>query len=99
MYQHGRGVTPNFSEAVIWCRLAAKQGYADAQNTLGWRYQYAKGVIQNYEEAIQWYRKAALNRDMPMLRLILGSCLRGGIKCEMCNNQDLWQLVIKSVNY
>ena len=37
-----------------------KQGYADAQHTLGWRYQYVKGVnAQNYVEAIKWYGKAA----------------------------------------
>ena len=60
MYQHGRGVSQNSSEAAQWCRRAAEQGYADAQNTLGWRYQYVRGVgAQNYDEAIRWYRKAA----------------------------------------
>ncbi len=39
--------------------MAAEQGYAIAQNNLGWMYQEGKGVQQDDAEAVKWYRKAA----------------------------------------
>ncbi|HIF10918.1 MAG TPA: hypothetical protein EYQ81_14500 [Sneathiellales bacterium] len=44
--------------AVYWFTLAAKQGNADAQNSLGTIYQYGRGVTQNYATAQKWYRIA-----------------------------------------
>jgi hypothetical protein len=40
-------------------RLAAEQGYAPAQDNLGWMYQKGRGVPQDYKEAVKWYRLAA----------------------------------------
>ena len=42
-----------------WYRLAAEQGYADAQNNLGVCYHNGKGVAKNRATAIRWYKKAA----------------------------------------
>ena len=50
-YQH--------TQALPWCRKAAEQGDAAAQNYLGWMYQNSFGVTQNDFEAVKWYRKAA----------------------------------------
>jgi len=40
-------------------RLAAEQGYADAQFNLGNMFTNGQGVAQDREEAIRWYRLAA----------------------------------------
>lgn len=53
------GVEKDYIKAVEWYRKAAEQGYAPAQNGLGYCYQYGQGVSQNYEKAIEWYIKAA----------------------------------------
>ena len=47
------------TEAVKWYRLAAEQGYAMAQNNLGFMYANGDGVPQDYVEAAKWFRKAA----------------------------------------
>jgi len=43
-----------------WFQKAADQGYAVAQNNLGWLYQNGWGVSKDYAQAMMWYRKAAL---------------------------------------
>ncbi len=45
----------------LFCRLfkLTQQGYASAQNNLGYMYDQGQGVPQDYEQAIDWYRKAA----------------------------------------
>ena len=42
-----------------WYRLAAEQGYADAQNNLGVMYRKGQGVPQDDKTAVKWYRLAA----------------------------------------
>ncbi len=60
MYRYGeRGVDNNYSKAVEWYRKAVEQGYAHAQNNLGYMYQYGYGVDRNDSAAVEWYRKAA----------------------------------------
>jgi uncharacterized protein len=59
MYKNGNGVVQDYAEAVKWYRLAAEQGYADAQYNLGLMYDYGNGVVQDYAEAVKWYRLAA----------------------------------------
>lgn len=44
--------------------LAANQGNAEAQNSLGNCYYSGKGVKQDYRKAAEWYRKAAEQGDM-----------------------------------
>lgn len=55
LYYYGNGVEQDHSEAVKWFRRSAEQGYARAQNDLGWMYE----LKQDYSEAVKWYRKAA----------------------------------------
>jgi TPR repeat protein len=40
-------------------KKAADQGFADAQNNLGFMYQYGQGVAPDFKEAVKWYHKAA----------------------------------------
>ena len=47
------------AEAARWYRLAAGQGLADAQFSLGDRYESGKGVPQDYLQAHMWYNLAA----------------------------------------
>ena len=55
-YRNGKGVSKNHAEAVKWYRLAAAQGYAEAQLSLGFMLHYYK---KDYVEGVKWYRLAA----------------------------------------
>ena len=59
MYNFGRGVREDAREAVRWYRLAADQGNAEAQFSLGLRYVTGRGVPQDDREAVRWWRLAA----------------------------------------
>ena len=59
MYANGRGVIRDDGEAVRWYRLAAEQGIAVAQTSLGLAYEAGRGVARDDEEAVRWYRLAA----------------------------------------
>ena len=58
-YYNGDGVLQDYKEAVKWYKLAAEQGYANAQYNLGKMYAKGQGVIQDYKEALKWYKLAA----------------------------------------
>jgi TPR repeat protein len=47
--------------AVKWYRLAAEQGYADAQTNLGMMYGLGKGVIKDWLYAHMWVNLGASN--------------------------------------
>jgi hypothetical protein len=59
MYDSGRGVPQDYTEAAKWYRLAATQGDANAQVMVGLRYDRGKGVPQDYVQAAKWFRLAA----------------------------------------
>ena len=48
MYDNGRGVEENHSEAVAWYRKATEQGDAGGQFNLGIMYDNGKGVKQDF---------------------------------------------------
>jgi TPR repeat protein len=52
-------VPQDYKEAVKWFRLAADQGYADAQYNIGVMYDHGQGLLQDYEQAVKWYRLAS----------------------------------------
>ncbi|ETX62230.1 hypothetical protein P835_03632 [Citrobacter portucalensis] len=58
-YEHGNGVTQDYTRALKWYRKSAEQGYKYAQYNLGTLYDNAKGVSQSYEAAKKWYQRAA----------------------------------------
>ena len=58
MYDTGRGIPQNDTEAVRWYRMAAEQGNATAQLKLGVMYFEGRGVPQNDTESVQWFRWA-----------------------------------------
>ena len=59
MYAEGKGAPQDYQEAVKWYRLAAAQGYAPAEYSLGVAYEKGQGVAQDFQEAVKWYRLAA----------------------------------------
>ena len=63
MYANGEGVPENDVEAVRWYRLAADQGYVEAQYNLGNMYANGEGVPENYIAAYMWFNLAAAQGD------------------------------------
>lgn len=63
MYETGRDVRTNDSNAVNWFRKAAEMGDATAQAALGCLIEAGRGVPRDDVEALTWYRKAAAQRD------------------------------------
>ena len=59
LYRIGQGVAQDYDEAERLWRLAAEQGFADAQSGLGFMYFNGEGVPENDAEAVKWWRKAA----------------------------------------
>jgi TPR repeat protein len=59
MFETGRGVPQNYTEAAMWYRRAAEQGDSLAQYSLGLLYDRGQGVPQNIVEAGKWLNLAA----------------------------------------
>jgi TPR repeat protein len=59
MYDNGRGVPPDYTEAVRWYRKSASQGNTRAQLNLGVKYAKGEGVHQDYVQAHLWFSLAA----------------------------------------
>ena len=59
MYENGKGVPVNSTEALKWYRLAAEQGYAGAQNNLGLIYAIGRLVPRDPVRAYMWFSLAA----------------------------------------
>jgi TPR repeat protein len=57
------GVAQDYAEAVRLFRLAAAQGHADAQYSLGLMFDHGKGVAQDFAEAVRLYSLAAAQGD------------------------------------
>ena len=56
MYANGAGVPQDDAEAFFWFLLAADQGLATAQYSLGLMYEDGFGVPEDDTEAVRWYR-------------------------------------------
>ena len=65
------------AEAVRWYRLAAEQGHAAAQFTLGNMYDEGEGVPEDDAEAVRWYRLAA-EQGHAAAQFNLGNMYTGG---------------------
>ncbi|MGD8567847.1 MAG: tetratricopeptide repeat protein [Gammaproteobacteria bacterium] len=60
-YQYARILDKQkrYREAATWYGKAAEQGYASAQNSLGYAYERGQGVPANNQKAFYWYKQAA----------------------------------------
>jgi TPR repeat protein len=64
-------ITRNLSRSAHWYRMAADQGYRDAETNLGYLYEKGSGVPRDYIEAGKWYLKAA-EKGEPVAQYRLG---------------------------
>lgn len=69
-YEEGRGVAPDFGEAVKWYRRAAEQDHVQGQNNLAVMYASGLGGEQDYEEAL--YEPP--NKERPAHSITSASC-------------------------
>lgn len=60
-YFEGEGVSVDKVESAKWYRLAADQGYEDAQSSLGVSYLKGEGVDIVNMEGLKWIKLAAEN--------------------------------------
>lgn len=72
------GMEINEEEAVKWYRMAADQGYAEAQCNLAFCYKKGIGVEEDEQEAYKWYKIAA-EQGYPDGQDELGTCYELGI--------------------
>lgn len=82
------GMEINEEEGVKWYRMAAEQGYAEAQCNLAFCYKRGIGVEPDMEEAYKWYRKAAEQGDADA-QCDVGDCYKDGIGVEV----DFYQTI------
>lgn len=68
---------PDYKQAYKWLRLAAEQGHAEAQNSLGIRYNRGESISQNHAEACKWFRLAEKNGSVPASVNLAMNLLRG----------------------
>jgi hypothetical protein len=60
MYEDGKGVTQNYATALKWYRLAADQGYVEAEKELGMMYLVGgHGMPKSDAEGVKWLQKAS----------------------------------------
>ena len=81
MYEKGIGVPQDDKEAVRLYRLAAEQGYADAQGNLGVMYVFGKGVTKDFVYAHMWGNIALMNGNER------GELVRGHVAEKMTSSQ------------
>jgi uncharacterized protein len=77
MYVNGDGVPQDYAVAMKWFRMAADQGFAQAQLNVGLMYAKGHSVPQDYVSAHMWFnlsaaqgeQDAAKSRDAVELRM------------------------------
>jgi TPR repeat protein len=62
-YYYGKVFPQDFSQAAVYYRKAAEQGYPEAEASLGYLYHHGRGVPQNDLESALWYQKASIQGD------------------------------------
>lgn len=77
IYNFGKGVPKDYSEAVTWYRKSAEQGDAVGQSKLGMMYDIGRGVPLDFTQAEYWIRKAAIQGN-PLGQNILAGMYTAG---------------------
>ena len=81
-YFHGSHVVPqSFTTAAEFLSLAAAQGHANAQNTLGFMYMRGQGVKQSYDKGFIFFKQAA-DQGLPNALYGLGLCCKDRFSVE-----------------
>ena len=71
IYLTGESVKEDHVQAVVWYRMAADQGLAEAQNKLGVRYIYGEGVAKDEIEAYAYWSLASKTDDDARKNLVI----------------------------
>jgi len=77
MYDEGKSVEQDSSEAAKWYRKAAERGLAKAQLNLGAMYEIGQGIPQDYKEAARWNLKASA-QGVTLAEVNMGRFYRDG---------------------
>ncbi|MGA2569474.1 MAG: tetratricopeptide repeat protein [Terracidiphilus sp.] len=72
LYESGKGVPQDYTQAILWYRKAADQNLAIAQYRLGVLYANGVGVPLDKAQAAAWFRKAA-DQGYVYAQVMLGS--------------------------
>ena len=59
LYERGKGLPKDFTQAEYWYRKAAEQGDPAAQARLGFMYRIGEGVTRDPKQAAKWYAMGA----------------------------------------
>ena len=89
MYESGRGVPQDYSEAAKWHHLAAEQGHAVAQSRLGHMYFVGHGVPKDNVQAHMWTNLAAAAMPESLERELSEQWVKLHDPSELC--EDLVQ--------
>lgn len=76
-YYDGHGVPKDHAESLKWYRMAAEQGDASAQYSVGRMYAHGEGVNKDNSEAVKWWIKAA-NQGYDFAQNDLGAAYESG---------------------
>ena len=81
-------------------RIAAGNGYAEAQYQLGCKYESGSGVAQSYAEAVKWFHKAAEQNSTYYYAQKLGEVYKKGLGVKKDYKEAIkWYLkAVESVN-
>lgn len=82
----------DYAQAVKWYRLAAEQGYAEAQNNLGGMYYAGKSVPQDFSSAHMWFNVSGANghqsaskqRDLIASKMLAADLSEAQRRARMC---------------
>ena len=93
-YATGHGEILNPSAAADWCKKAALQGFAPAENYLGLILENGFGTPTNAVEAVQWYHRASDQGELDgMFNLAISLTYAQGVQQ---NYQEAFNLYEKS---
>jgi TPR repeat protein len=77
LYEDGKDLPQDYSQAAFWYREGAKRGDVFSQVLLGMQYSDGKGVPQDYAQAAAWFHKAADQGDVEAQSNLGGLYLTG----------------------
>ena len=104
-YYYGNGLRQDYADAAKFYRMAAEQGHAQAQNSLGFMYSWGLGVKQDNSEAQKWYRLAAAGgiaiarERLDRLQAAAGRTAQTGTEHSTAGNESADELYRKGRMY
>ena len=76
-YENGDEISKDYHKAVECYQIAAKRGFANAQNALGKCYAKGIGISQDLSKAMEWLQKAASKGNVESQELLFRNDIAG----------------------